>query len=295
MAMIHVNRSGQSLGIFDEARVREGLATGEFIGTDLGWREGMATWRPLSELEDFGAVPPPPPIAATEPTATAALEPTAATNTPVITAPVSVPETTGLPWENRDQLGFANALVATIGMVITRPAEAFTVMKRDGRLGDALLYAIILGVIGALASFGFAVVLPTIGFGAGGFGDVLGLGASAGVLLLAPFGMILGIFIGGAIIHGCLMLLGGANRSFETTIRVLCYAGGSANIFVLVPVCGGMIASIVTLVLDCIGLARAHETDTWKPVAAVLLPMVVCCGGFMIIGIFIGAVGSNWN
>jgi hypothetical protein len=55
MAMIHVNRSGQNLGIFDETRVREGLATGEFIGTDLGWQEGMPAWRPLSELESFGA------------------------------------------------------------------------------------------------------------------------------------------------------------------------------------------------------------------------------------------------
>lgn len=294
--MIHVNRSGQSLGIFDEARVREGLATGEFIGTDLGWREGMPTWRPLSELENFGATPPPPPIAPTEPTATVEAEQTYTTQPAIANTPIVTPsEATGLPWENRERLGFANALVATIAMVITRPAEAFTVMKREGGLGDALLYAIILGLVGALASFGFTFVLPTIGLGASSFGDVLGLGASAGFLLLAPFGMILGIFIGGAIIHVCLMLLGGANRSFETTIRVLCYAGGSANIFVLVPVCGGMIASVVTLVLDCIGLARAHETETWKPVAAVLLPMVVCCGGFMIIAIFVGALGSNWN
>ena len=295
MAMIHIHRSGQSLGIFDEARVREGLSTGEFIGTDLGWREGMPGWRPLSELESFGAPPPPPPIAPPEPTANPAPEQTFATQTPVVTTPLAAAEAAGLPWENRDRLGFANALVATIAMVITRPAEAFKVMKREGGLGDAVLYAIILGVVGALASFGFAFVLPTVGLGASGFRDVLGLGASTGFLLLAPLGMLLVIFIGGAIVHAGLMLLGGANRSFETTIRVLCYAHGSANIFVLVPICGGMIATVVALVLDCIGLARAHETDTWKPVAAVLLPMVVCCGGIMTIGIFIGALGSNWN
>ena len=296
MAMIHINRSGQSLGIFDEARVREGLATGEFIGTDLGWQEGMATWRPLSELESFGAASPPPPIGAPEPSAAPAPEPATTTHTSAVTTPVISGEGTGLPWENRDQLGFGNALVATIGMVITRPNEAFTVMKREGGLGDALLFTIILGVLGMIATFGFAFALPAIGLGAGGMGDMLGLGASAAFLLFAPVAMVLGIFIGGAIIHVCLMLLGGANRSFETTIRVLCYAGGSANVFVLVPICGTTIASVVALVLDCIGLARAHQTDTWRPVAAVLLPLVVCCGGFMLFWIIIGAFsGADWN
>ena len=51
--MIHVSRSGATLGIFEEEKVREGLRTGQFIGTDLGWMEGMPTWRPLSELESF--------------------------------------------------------------------------------------------------------------------------------------------------------------------------------------------------------------------------------------------------
>ena len=297
MAMIHINRSGQTLGIFDETRVREGLATGEFIGTDLGWKEGMPNWLPLSELERFDAPPPPPPPP-THTTPPAAEEPAAqaaATPMPALAAPAATADATGLPWENREQLGFANALIATIGMVITRPAHAFSVMKRDGSLGEALLFTIILGVLGMVASLGFTVVLPGIGLGAGGMGDVLGLGASAAFLAFAPVAMVLGIFIGGAIIHVCLMLLGGANRSFETTIRVLCYAGGSANIFLLVPFCGSTVATIVALVLDCIGLARAHETDTWKPVAAVLLPLVVCCGGIMLLGILIGALGSDWN
>jgi len=48
MAMIHINRSGTSLGTFPEEDVREGLRTGRFIGTDLGWREGMASWQARS-------------------------------------------------------------------------------------------------------------------------------------------------------------------------------------------------------------------------------------------------------
>ncbi|PYK53054.1 MAG: transporter, partial [Verrucomicrobia bacterium] len=45
MAMIHVNRGATSLGAFPEEEVHEGLRTGRFVPTDLGWREGMANWQ----------------------------------------------------------------------------------------------------------------------------------------------------------------------------------------------------------------------------------------------------------
>src|SRR5438034_10576442 len=64
MAMIHVNRGATSFGAFSEEDVREGLRAGRFAPTDLGWREGMVSWQPLSQFAEFGAttppVPPPP-------------------------------------------------------------------------------------------------------------------------------------------------------------------------------------------------------------------------------------------
>lgn len=54
MAMIHVNRGATSLGVFSEEEVREGLRTGRFAPADIGWREGMATWQPLSQFPEFG-------------------------------------------------------------------------------------------------------------------------------------------------------------------------------------------------------------------------------------------------
>ena len=49
-----------------------------------------------------------------------------------------------------------------------------------------------------------------------------------------------------------------------------------------------MIAVVWNIVLECIGLARAHETDTGKAVMAVLLPIIVCCGGAMLLAILGG-------
>jgi hypothetical protein len=64
MAMIHVNRGTTSLGVFSEQEVREGLSVGRFAPTDIGWREGMATWQPLSQFPEFGgaAAPAVPPV-----------------------------------------------------------------------------------------------------------------------------------------------------------------------------------------------------------------------------------------
>ncbi len=48
--MIHVNRGTTTLGVFSDQEVREGLSAGRFAPTDIGWREGMATWQPLSQF-----------------------------------------------------------------------------------------------------------------------------------------------------------------------------------------------------------------------------------------------------
>ena len=295
--MIHISRSGGTLGVFDEARVREGLRTGEFIETDLGWTEGMATWRPLSELESFftpSAAAPPPPAATTAalPTYTSSTAPAGETTTAAVQA-------AGLPWENRAQLGFINALFATIGMVLTRPSEAFTVMKRDAGIGDPLLYTLIIGTAAGIVSFGFSIMMQSFGMLAGadgGLSAMMGMGVgSAFLIFLLPVMVVLGAFIAAGVLHVCLMILGGAKQSFETTFRVVAYGGGSANVFQLVPVCGGMIAGVTAIVLYCIGLARAHETETGRAVAAVLLPLVVCCGGGFLLAIMFSGLAALGN
>src|SRR4029077_17224062 len=133
MAMIHVNRGATSLGVFSEEQIREGLRTGRFASSDIGWREGMANWQPLSQFPEFGADTPaaPPPQ-------------TGATSISEPAAPRS-----GLPWDQRQTKGFFNAFVETVLMVLGRPVEAFTVMKREGGFGEPLLYV----VVGS--SFGF--------------------------------------------------------------------------------------------------------------------------------------------
>jgi len=106
--------------------------------------------------------------------------------------------------------------------------------------------------------------------------------------LMIPLLVVVGIFIASAIIHLCLMVVGGANKSFETTFRVLAYAHGSSAVIQMLPVCGGLIAGIWGIVVSCIGLARAHETTTGRALLAILLPVILCCGLGVVLVVFFG-------
>jgi hypothetical protein len=284
MAMIHVTRGTTSLGAFSEEEVREGLRTGRFLSTDLGWREGMANWQALSQFPEFGAVAQP------------AVAPPPQTGVASAVAEIPVPRS-GLPWDERQTKGLFNAFLETLQMVLSKPSAAFTAMKREGGLGDPLLYAIIGGTFGVVFAVVYNFVLRSFtlfGERHGAFAHLIGGLGLIVLLILAPVFVVIGTFVSSAILHICLMIAGGAKQTFETTFRVICFAEGSANPLLVIPFCGGLIAGIWKIVLYCIGLARAHETDTGRAVIAVLLPLVVCCGGFLLILMMFGALGA-WS
>jgi len=274
MAMIHVNRGATNLGTFSEEDVREGLRTGRFARTDLGWREGMASWKPLSQFSEFGAAAPapPPPQIGTTPAGRS-----------------------GLPWDRRQEKGFFNAFVETLLMVLGKPGVAFTAMKRQGGLGEPLIYTVVGSSFGGIIYFVMTLFMPSLMT----FGDRHGLARLAGLgvgsifgIILVPIFAVIGAFIASAILHVCLMIVGGARQSFETTFRVVCFVGGSIDPLLILPLCGGFIVGVWKIILYCIGLARAHETDTGRAVVAVILPVIVCCGGVVVV--MFGVLGA-WS
>ncbi len=303
MATIHINRSGTNLGTFAEDDVRAGLRTGRFMGTDLAWREGMQAWQPLSQFAEFSA------DLAAATAATPSAEPAApAGSAPVVIPPVAaapppaqalVAPRSGLPWDRRRELGFFKAFIETLQMVLGRPGDAFTAMKREGGLGEPLLYALIGGTLGTVANFiyrfGFQAMVG--GFGSGSAGR-FGAAGTLGLIIFSPLLVLVVLFLTAGLIHVCLMMVGGARQSFETTFRVVCFTAGSVNPLQVVPFCGGFVAGVWGLVLYCLGLARAHETDTGRAVLAVFLPLVICCGGVILLAALVGGLGAlsqSWH
>lgn len=275
MANTQVNRGETKLGIFSDEEIREGLGSGRFLATDLFWREGMPTWLPLAQFPAADVADTPPPGAAVPGVALVAQG--------------------GLPWDRRQELGFFPAFFETLKLVLLNPTVAFANMKPEGGLTDPLIYAVIGGTVGWLFYFIFSLFIGSLGAlgNRDALGGLFGLGfGGIFALIFFPIVLTIGLFIGAGIVHLCLMLVGGAKRSYETTLRVLCYSVGSTYPLMIVPVCGGAIAGVWCLVVECVGLAQAHETTIGKAVLAVLLPLVVCCGGGFVLAVMFGVLGA---
>ena len=284
--MIHVARDGAKLGEFTLEQIQQGLRTGQFRSSDLGWQSGMPDWRPLSELAGVAA----PPAAGAMP----ALPPITAAGVAADSPGV------GLPWEHRAQLGLVKAWFDTVSLLITKPSEAFTMMRPEGGLTDPLLFGLIGGSAGGIVSIIFQGLFQSIPGIAGRNDAFNSLGIGVGVILLIyavlmPLLVTVGMFIGAAVLHLCLMLVGGANRSFETTFRVVGFTAGAANLFSMIPFCGGIIALVYHIVLQCIGLSRAHPTTTGKALMAIFLPLIVCCGLIVLLAVLAGGFGAFFN
>ena len=276
MANIHIARGETKLGAFPEEEIKEGLRTGRFTPTDLGWREGMTEWQPLAQFPDL--------VGDDKPAVLPGATQSASRNPDVVTvAPI------GLPWDRRQELGLFPAFIETLKLVLLNPTTAFSAMKTEGGLSEPLTYAVIGASVGFIVNFLFSLLMSSFGFvgSRNALGGLLSAGIGAVVFVVfIPVIITIGLFIGSAILHLCLIFVGGARRPFETTFRVVCFGAGSAYPLMILPICGGLISGIWCLVVQCVGLTRAHQTTTGRALLAILLPIIVCCGGgFLLVGI----------
>lgn len=219
--------------------------------------------------------------------------------------PESAPVTQGgrekTAWEDREAHGFFKGLFGTLNEALFHPSEFYKKMPVTGGLTDPLLYALIVGMVGLMFSYLWQIVMkgamrdviPMAGMhGAGANPIFQGIGLAL-LAFFSPFLIIIGLFVSSGILHVCLLMVKGANRSFETTFRVVAY-GYSANIFMVIPFCGSLLAGVWAIVLYIIGLREAHGTTGGKATFAVFLPVIVCCGLLMLaVALFLGAAAGS--
>ena len=110
-----------------------------------------------------------------------------------------------------------------------------------------------------------------------------------GIWALSPLVAVVQILVRAAVFHLGLMIVSGNRMGFEATFRVVAYSR-AAGIVSLLPFCGGLAGFIWEIALTIVGLARVHGVEEWRPLVAVLLPvilMLMSCGG--ILALILGA------
>jgi hypothetical protein len=201
------------------------------------------------------------------------------------------------PWESRDQLGLVAAFVETARQVLLEPTAFFSRMPTRGGIGAPLTFGLLTTclaiVVASLYQLVFSSVMGSWAAGLSGkdspFERLLpfvGHGFGFAVqLLVAPVVALVSLFVFSALVHLFLMLFGGAHEGFEGSFRVLCYSQAT-QLLQIVPLCGGIVASVWGLVALIIGLSEAHRTGKGTAAAAVLAPIVLlccCCAGAILL------------
>jgi hypothetical protein len=212
------------------------------------------------------------------------------------TPPPPPPSPDVIPWE-RPGLDAFSAFGRTVAMLITSPRRAFESMPVTSAFGRPLAFGIIVGWIGVLAgTFWNLLLRPWVQSMLPWANNDRWTEWSATFriagAMAAPIYIPIALLIGTAFQHLFLFLVGGAKRGFMATFRVQCYAGATL-MFAVVPVCGSLVGLVWSLVLAVIGLSAAHGISTGKAAAAVLLPLLLCCGCMALsIAIFGAAIFS---
>jgi len=205
---------------------------------------------------------------------------------PMNPEPTATPSAAGLPWE--EPSAGLGSIVPTVVQFVASPLRAFGKMSLTVDLVRPIAYFVTLALVGAcisqiwsfvlfdsylgvvrsLAGSQFEKVAPFV-HKPGALQLVLGL-------VITPLVALIVLFVWAALVHLVLTLLGGANRGFAATLRVMCYAE-TTQLAVVLPGLGGLIGFVWRLILEIVGLSEAHKTEGWKAALAVLLPLLLCC------------------
>jgi hypothetical protein len=192
----------------------------------------------------------------------------------------------GNPWEQRESLGFVNAFIETVKLFALNPTEAFAQTRRTGDYVGPLIFAVLVGWIGALFQTIWGMIfqaslvsmLPADLRQQMGGAMVMG-GSSIIGFILYPIFAVIGLFIASGILHLCAMLVGALAEStagFEGTLRVVAFSW-IATLGYIVPVIGGLVVAVWFIFLAVIGLSTLHKTTQGKALITVLIPVALCC------------------
>jgi hypothetical protein len=189
------------------------------------------------------------------------------------------------PWENLSELGIWKGIYQTFKAVLFSPEQLFRTMNFRKGFWEPLAFGLLFGSVGTMLGFFWQFLMmsgsllfvtqdlisqSTMGF------------IFLGIILISPIFVIIGIFFSSAILHLCLLLVGGGTHGFEGTFRVISYSQAT-KILGLLPFIGGIVGWVWQLIIQIIGLREIHETSYSKVIMAFLMPFVAIFVLFIIV------------
>ncbi len=143
-------------------------------------------------------------------------------------------------------------IMDTAMQVVSKPVEFFKSMPRTGGFGDPLVFAVALGVVSGVLRGVLGLVH---------LGGAFGIGAAMRAIIVTPIAVLIGGFIGAAIMFVIWKLMG-SNESYETAYRCGAYISAISPIAVLagiVPYVGALVGIAWGLYLVVTASVEVHK------------------------------------
>ncbi|MBI5543983.1 MAG: YIP1 family protein [Deltaproteobacteria bacterium] len=207
------------------------------------------------------------------------------------------------PWEERDKRGLLAAYFETVKRSFTEPTKLFERMPVQHAKG-ALSYFWITTALGGFAGQLWSALLsplmhsgpklpaehPLAPFLNSSSSPLLSLAMGVAIAALAP----LLLYFNAGLFHLGLLLFKSGKNGFNATLRAVAYSSGP-GLLQIVPLCGGAIGGLWTLVLVVIALSKTQRTSVGAAIGAVLVPIALlsCCAcGVLAIAMALGMTAA---
>lgn len=148
-------------------------------------------------------------------------------------------------------------IVETVKKVILSPAEFYRGMPKGGGFTDPLVFAVVLGVVSGVIQAVLGLVH---------LGPAVSVKVALGAILMAPVMVVIGGFIGAAILFVIWKLMGSA-ESYETAYRCGAYAAALSPIMAvlgIIPYAGSLIGLAWGLYLMVMASVEVHKLPAQK-------------------------------
>jgi len=188
--------------------------------------------------------------------------------------------TSQLPWDYRQELGWARAWFKSLKPILLQPGMTFATAKPEGDVGGSLLFMAISWFFGCFTSFTLFTAMAALG---PSFGENTGREVPFRVILVATYGfmILLAPLVGIAstiIMAGfehLILMMFGKPRGFETTLRAASLSLAPYALGVI-PICGFYVAPLWVLVAKVFAFKGMHRTTIGAALlGAIGMPVVL--------------------
>ena len=181
-------------------------------------------------------------------------------------------------WED-GQTPFPRSFASTWVESATRPEGFFATVPFEEAAARPILYYLLISIMVGIFNLWWtaiftAINLPLLGTDPQIWGSLSPAANALFGFFLTPFIAVAGLILWSATIQALVTLFARERRGYRATMRVLCYASGP-QILGIVPILGGLVGFVWSLVLTGIGLRHAHRMSVGGAIGVVALSVAL--------------------